>query len=275
MLFKFLFINLLKYITIILVLILILFPVYYLIIISFMSNDFVLTDNPSFVSDGFNIENYLGIFDYKFWNAVLLTFNNIVIVLIIKLFILFFGAYGLFLLNEKLKIIFFSFFLFISIIPEASIYFNLLRLRNEIFIMNQSVVFTLSVTSFFSFFSLTYFYNTFQQISQKEKNIIYIDKLNWYEKFIYGYFPKLKLPFLLTIIFTTIEVWNSFLWPSIILSGRTDQNINIWYSDLGHLEGGGQLLNIVSAGAVVSLVIPLGIYLIFSKFINRSMYKFI
>lgn len=265
-----------KYSIVIFVLLLILFPLYYLITLSLTSSSEALKDNIRFVPDGFNYKNY-DILNSDFWSSLTYSFLFVITALTIRLVSLFLGGYGLYLTTRKIKTLFFSIFLFFSIVPEISIYLGIKGVLNDLNI--SDIVFSLSASSFFSFFSLSYFHNSFNQVSQKEKDIIKIDNLNKLEVFYYVYLPKLKMPIFLTVIFTTISTWNSFLWPSYILSGKTINGvgfdtISLWFLRVGDIPHGmGRHENLVAAGSVISIIIPLGIYLIFSKLINRQLYK--
>ncbi|MGY6172115.1 ABC transporter permease subunit [Candidatus Mycoplasma pogonae] len=236
-----------------------------------MSKEFIQTNPTTFLPDGLNVESYQEAVA-TFGPALLVSFQNVLLVLVIKLLALILGGYGLANVNKYLRKILFVFFLLISVIPEISIYINLLKIRNETGI-NHSVIMSLTMTHLFSFFSLTYFYNTFMQVGAKNKKLFQIDNLKLWERFYYGYWPSLKMPVFLTVIFTTIEVWNSFLWPSIILSGKDINTVATWFPALGPAINGGNYLNVVSAGAVLSLIIPLGVYLINSRLVNRNLYR--
>ncbi|UVD81816.1 ABC transporter permease subunit [Mycoplasma iguanae] len=269
-----------KYLLITLVLLLVLFPLFYLISISLMSNNLVTSGKAHFIADDWNWQNYSNAFYNGFLPSLANSLANVSLVVVTKLITLILGAYGLFLLNKFWRKILFIIFLFISIIPEISLYFNLFKLSTEWSLTNKSIILALSINSVFSFFSLNYFYNAFVDVSNKEAKTVVIDNLKWWEKFYYVYYSKLKMPIFLTVVFTTIEVWNSYLWPAIILSGKQTENgqalntIATWFPQLGYMEQG-ELLNLVAAGSVISILIPLSIYLICSKWINRNLYKMV
>ncbi|MDC4182626.1 ABC transporter permease subunit [Mycoplasma bradburyae] len=268
-------------IIIVILILLVLFPLYYLIVLSFTSNDQILKNIASLLPDGFHYENYKGLIDREFWYSFLLTFLSVLILIVLKLGSTLLAAFGLNKVSLSLRKILFIFFLITSFIPEISIYLYLFRTLNEARIINNdSLAFVLSLTMLFSFFMLMLFYSAINKEYENKKNVMRIDRINGFQAFFHIYLPKLKVPIYLLIIFTTIEGWNSFLWPQLILSGRVYNDsmpintISTWFIKLGMIDML-DLINVRAAGAFISTLIPLSIYFVCSRIINKRMYKMV
>ncbi|QMT98740.1 carbohydrate ABC transporter permease [Mycoplasma tullyi] len=261
--------------------IIVLFPLYYLIVLSLTSRTQITSGVTKLLPDGFNYQNYQGLINKEFGLAFLLTFLSVLILIALKLSSTLLAAFGLNKISSKFRKALFIFFLITSFIPEISIYLYLFSTLNEFGIINiNSLSFVLGLPILFSFFMLMLFYSTINKEYEAKKNLMKIDRITPMQAFWSVYLPKLKVPIYLLIIFTTIEAWNSFLWPQLILSGRVYQDnmpintISTWFLKLGFVDRL-DLINIRAAGAFISTLIPLSIYIIWSRIINRRMYKMV
>ncbi|WP_036499198.1 ABC transporter permease subunit [[Mycoplasma] testudinis] len=266
--------ELLKYILTIVILILTLFPLYYLIVVSLTSTEFLSRGVVSFVPDSIN-NNYQTIIGPELNSALALTASVLVSLIVIRLVVYTLAGFGLNKVGKITRKIVFGLFLFVSIVPEITIYIALRVLLFQINATTTSLIFSLASNSIFSFFIMIYVYKSIQSVSASKSRIMKIDKLRWYQQFVYVYLPVLKMPFFLLVVFTAIQSWNDYLWPNFLLSGTALENITIWFLRQGSGAEGGtsglaSLQNLQAAGSFISLIIPLGIYLIFSYWINRG-----
>ncbi len=71
----------------------------------------------------------------------------------------------------------------------------------------------------------------------------------------------------------SLQPRNDYLWPTFVLPSTSNvkgfTNITIWFLNLGKESAEFENTAIQAAGAVISVLIPLTIYAIFSKKINR------
>lgn len=258
--------EILKYIVIGLLIIFVLFPVYYLLLFSLLSSNSIKDSSYDYVIREWNWSNFGKLFDKQFFEALFYTFVFASTLILLRLITYSLAIAGLLKMKPLLQKIFQYFFLLISLVPEFSIFLSLKITLNDLRI--SSIFFTTITNAIFSFFSFTYVFNLAKSTSNKKSKLMINDNLRWYQKIIYVYLPKLKLAYFLMIFFTFITVWNDYLWPVYILQGTNIQNITIWYRNI-FVTSGGALINIQAAGAVISIVIPLTIYGIFAKKINR------
>ncbi|WP_027121954.1 ABC transporter permease subunit [[Mycoplasma] imitans] len=273
--------NIIFTLIIVALIIIVLFPLYYLIVLSLTSNNQITSGITRLLPDGFHYRNYSGLINEQFALSFLLTFLSVLILIVLKLTATLLAAFGLNKVTDKFRKILFLFFLITSFIPEISIYLYLFSTLNQFrFISTNSLAFVLGLPILFSFFMLMLFYNAINKEYQLRRNLMRIDRIKPLQAFWYVYLPKLKVPIYLLIIFTTIEAWNSFLWPQLILSGRVYENntpintISTWFLKLGFVDRL-DLINVRAAGAFISTLIPLSIYIICSRIINKRMYKMV
>ncbi|WP_033161265.1 ABC transporter permease family protein [[Mycoplasma] collis] len=251
-----------------------LFPIYYLLIFSFLTKEEFLNNKIPLFKFNPNLSNYYEIFDGNFKNAFLLTILTALVMIIFRSIVSIAATVVLINLNFKLKQIFLFLILLISVIPEFSLY---LGLKNTLLKLNliNSNFFPISLTtnSIFSYFLLKYLFKTADKVKSEKYKLMINDNLSWYDKFRLVYFNELKMAYFLIIIFSVINVWNDFLWPNFLLRGFKEQNITLWFKNLGQTSLGNTFINIQAAGAFFSLSIPYAFYLIFSNFINKQLSK--
>ncbi|AIA29227.1 glycerol ABC transporter permease [Mycoplasmopsis californica] len=246
--------------------IVILFPLYYLLLYSLLPTHSFHEAKYGLVIQEWNWANFFGLFNSEFWIAVGYTFVFVGILICLRVITYSLAIAGLLKMPPTLQKIFLYFFLIISLIPEFSIYLSLQVVLNYLNI--ASSLFAVVTNAIFSFFSFTYVFNIAKHTATQKAKLILNDNLKWHQKIVFVYLPKLKLAYFLLIIFTFISVWNDYLWPSFLLRSTPKTNITIWYLNLG-ITSGGILLNIQAAGATISVIIPLTIYAIFSRKINK------
>ncbi|UBX97354.1 glycerol transporter subunit C [Mycoplasmopsis synoviae] len=253
---------------IILLCIIILFPLYYLLVLAFTKSSDIDTGFINFWFNNTSSEAFKMVLNNNFIKALAVTFASIFTLIIIRILIYSLAIAGMLKINnKKINSILIYFFIFISFVPEYVLYFqNKLNLNN--WNLSSARAFSLITNSIFSFFIFTYSFKIAYKTFQEKNKIIMVDNLKWYEKIFYVYFSELKLSYLLLIIFTTTSVWNDFLWPRFLLNNTNTLTISIWFSFPKTQFA--PLANVFAAGSVIAISIPLGIYLVFSKFINKT-----
>ena len=259
--------EILKYLIVFLLLIIVLFPLYYLIVVSLSTPDFF--GKTRFKVDIFSPGNFQGLNTAEFRSAVSITVGVIFTLIFLRMTTLTLASFGLMKVNAITKKVMFWIFFFVSIIPEITTYLALKTIITDLGIFPSSLTISWTTNGIFSFFLMLYIYRAASQIWVTKEKIMIIDSLKWYQAFLYVYLPVLKMPYFLLVIFTTIHVWNEYLWPHVILSSLAVKNVTGWFLSLGD-TGFGNITNIQAAGAVVSLLIPFSIYIVFSHWINKG-----
>lgn len=251
------------------ILVLVLFPLYYLIVSA--SLPIAKQDNPdaSLKISSYFFQNFKQSINENFWNGLGNSLGTIVLVNFFRLTLYTLGIFGIWWASKKVKIIFLSIFILVSMIPEVTTYIGIAKLLNTNNIVNKSPIFSLVVNQFFSFFSFYYLYKSIKAISQDKLQLAKIDNLPTMAKFRLIFFPQLKMGYYLIIIFSSIQAWNDYLWPNFIFSFTKHDTISTWFSNTAGQNSLGTFQNIQASGALFAVLVPLTIYLIFSPFINK------
>ncbi|CBW54224.1 Glycerol transporter subunit C [Mycoplasma mycoides subsp. capri LC str. 95010] len=257
--------EIIKYLLIALLCLLLLFPLYYLLLQALLSNLSILDNKTYLVIKEWNWSNFLKAFQSNFLKAFGWTILFSTILISIRIIVYSLAIIGLLKMKPVYQKLFLYFFIIISLIPEFSIFLSLKFVLLQINLYTTPIAYV--TNAIFSFFNFTYIFNLAKSIENEKSKVMINDNLKWYDKLFYVYLPKMKLGYFLLIIFSFISVWNDYLWPQFILSEKFT-NISIWYLTLGR-EQEASLKNVQAAGAMISILVPLIIYMSFSKKIGK------
>ncbi|AJR12179.1 Uncharacterised protein [Mesomycoplasma dispar] len=250
-------------------LIVFLFPLYYLILNASLPNE--LQDNPnlSLKLDGYLWTNFQNSINENFWTGLKTSIFVILLINLVRISLYSLASFGLWMATKRVKLVFIALFVGISFIPEISIYIPLSRILNANRLITNAPIFSLVTNQIFSFFNFFYLYKSINKIDKKQFFLAKIDKLSIFAKIRLIIFPKVNISYYLLIIFTTIQAWNDFLWPNYIFTNRSYQTISTWFQYSGQTSLG-FLQNIQAVGSLFAISVPLFFYLIFAKFINNA-----
>ncbi|WP_434333797.1 ABC transporter permease subunit [Mycoplasma capricolum subsp. capricolum] len=257
--------EVIKYLLILLLCLFLLFPLYYLLLQALLSNSSIIENKTYLFIKEWNWSNFLKAFQSNFLIAFGWTLLFATILISLRIVIYSLAIIGLLKMKPVYQKVFLYFFIIISLIPEFSIFLSLKFVLLQINLYTTPIAYV--TNAIFSFFNFTYIFNLAKSIESEKSKVMINDNLKWYDKLFYVYLPKMKLGYFLLIIFSFISVWNDYLWPQFILSNGFT-NITIWYQTLGR-EYEASLINIQAAGAMISILVPLVIYISFSKKIGR------
>ncbi|NQZ66386.1 MAG: carbohydrate ABC transporter permease [Mycoplasmatales bacterium] len=263
--------SIVKLITIIFIISLILFPLYFMIMHALISNEQAIEKEGSILPKSLNFSNFLTAFKTGYWKALLVTIILTILSVSIKLFISITGGYALNVYKNKfIKFLVLNLIWFGSL-PEYSLLMGWFQESINLDILKgNNLIISLLMPNVFSLFTILLFKNAFSQIPEKIKILSNVDKLTITQKMFLLYLPYLKSQILVTVIFGTITAWNSFVWPSLILSNQDMNVLSTWLIGIGDMGQYVKLSNIQMAASVLTVIPIIFIYLVFSKKINNS-----
>ncbi|CAT05016.1 Uncharacterised protein [Mesomycoplasma conjunctivae] len=250
-------------------LVIILFPLYYLVVNASLPNS--QADNPNLIllPNKYLFENFKNSINSDFYKGLVTSILAILMTNFFRIILYTLGVFGIWFASKKFKKAYLVIFVIISMIPEITTYSSLARILNANFTITKAPIFSLISNQFFSFFNFYYLYKSINLVSIEKIRLAKIDNLSVFATFQLVFLPKLKMSYYLIIIFSSIQVWNDFLWPIYIFSFRDNQTISTWF----HFAGGtefGFLQNVQAAGALFAIIVPLFVYILFSPLINKT-----
>ncbi|CAM9092466.1 carbohydrate ABC transporter permease [Mycoplasma todarodis] len=264
--------NLMKVFALVFFGALILFPFYYMIATSLMTNaeatDAVTThlapEKPQW-------GNFVDAFADGYWMAILYSFLIASITIMVKLVITILLGYAFSIKKYRGKKIVWGFFLSLMMLPEVALlsgqYQMIVRLG---WYYGTNILLGLFIPFVASVFSAVMFKNAFEAIPDRTKEAAMIDGAGNV-----GYFFKVALPMikpttLTVIILTAFASWNSYMWPALLLQGKDIQTIPTWVFTTGKDSNGQLLIPIRMAGTTLAILPMLLVYFVFRGRIMKA-----
>lgn len=263
--------NIYKYMVMLTLSLLVLFPLILLVIASIKNaNEIFRTGmNMKISGNDLTLENYKaalsGDTDYMIWYI-----NSILVVLIqvpVTLFLSSLTAYAIRFYNFKLKKIMMLYVVVMLMIPFEIIMLPLYNTVAELGLLDTFVGLILPyiVSPFAILFMLQYLRSIPKDFIESAR----VDGCNEIEIYWFIIKPILKPAFAAMGIFAAMSVWNNYLWPLLILSSSEKFTLPIGLSSL--LTPYGNNYQVLFAGAVLAIIPIFILFIKFKKFFMEGM----
>lgn len=270
----------------------VLFPFYYMISASLMTNDEVLhigaenigNDIPTLIPDVPQWGNYAEAAAQGYWVSFIFSTIVMIVQILLKITVCILMGYAFGRYEFRGKKTLWALFLLTLMIPEVSIMSGQFWVSKHIIGTNNIIGTTLCLVGPFtaSIFTAYLFRNGFEAIDDSVKEAALIDGISSWKFFFTLALPMIAPVIWTQIILTALASWNSYMWPSIILGmGKVDvfgvmvdiKTIPLWLFDVGTLDEFGNAWSyteIKMAGSFLAIIPTLVMYLIFRKRINMT-----
>lgn len=258
-------IKILKYIFLVLITAVFLFPVVYMIACSFMPNSQVSSmldftngeyKNINLVPQMFSLEQYYQVFFrrpgylLKFWNSVIITFPTVVAQVIVSAPAAFAFAKMKFPFRDKL---FFVYIILLILPSQVTLVPNYIVLDN-LGLLNNFLVIILPGT--FSAFGICLLRQSIKYIPESAIEAARMDGASYFKIFLNIILPQIKGGLITLTLLCFIDNWNVVEQPLIYFDDKAMYPLSIGMSDISSSDYG-----IISACGVMFMIIPLLIYL--------------
>lgn len=269
-----------KWFTIIFFAFLILFPFYYMISMSLMTNAEITHTDPSIVGDNPvflpNVpiwENYKMAWQSGYFQSFLFSTAVVVVNVVFKLFVCSLLGYAFGNFNFKYKKGLWGLFMLTLMIPEVALLSGQWKLVLQYHLKDGlMILLTLSGPFIASVFTAYMYRNAFEAIPSSVKEAALIDGISGPRYFFSISLPMVKGTTWTVIILTTFASWNSYMWPSLILATSDYDTIPLWLMDVGEsIDGTSRVYDeIKMAGSVLAIIPTLVFYILFKNKINNA-----
>ncbi|MGI6359818.1 MAG: carbohydrate ABC transporter permease [Acholeplasmatales bacterium] len=228
----------------------------------YSGNPFKLWPNP------FTLENYQQLF--RIYDVPRMVFNGLylaVVIPFISMFLSSMGAYAIARLEFRGKNIIFLLLISTMMIPSHVTLIPNFAIMVKLGLLNTHSAIILRSALSGSAASLFLFRQYFLSVPKDLENAAIMDGCSWAGVYFRIILPNSKPVIATVIILSFRETWNAFLWPSIIL-----QKDKLWTWTLGLKVLSEFETNqaIMMAGAVISILPIIIIYILFQKYFTNS-----
>ncbi|TDV24155.1 multiple sugar transport system permease protein [Mycoplasmopsis mustelae] len=274
--------------------IVILFPFFFMISISLMTDDEVrnLSTNFRVISDfregsthivgkegnGEILEwsavvanTYKRAFSTGYWSSLGYTSLNVVLSVLLKVFITFLMGYAFSLAKWRGKNVVWFIALALLVLPEVALLSGqyIVVYRTNLRANYTSLLFAIVLPFVSSIFNTVMYKNAFEAIPGRIKEVSLIDGANGLKYMFKIAFPMVMPTTLTIIILTALASWNAYLWPSILVTDSNQLNLlSVWLFKAGIDNSDTQaetLQNIKMAAALIVILPMFIIYLLLRK----------
>ena len=256
-----------KVVMSLLVVAIILFPIVWMLPAAFKDRTELFAIPNKFFPEEWSFENFEKVFKltlngYNFGSSLLATLFVTVVATALSLFINMMAGYVFARIEFPLKNVIWWYVLITMFIPGITILLTSIRVVNILELTDT--VWVLIIPGVVSAYNIFYFRQFFLSIPKSLEDAALLDGLGHFGTFWHIFRPMSTTPMIVIGISVFMGYWNSFMWPTLTISdnpkiAQVTQNIRV-LSDAYAGDYG-----VVVAASLVSIAIPLVIYMIFQK----------
>ncbi len=269
---KRLFFKTVKLLLALLVIGIILFPIIWMLPAAFKDRVELFAIPNKFLPNEWSFENFKKVFSlnlngYSFASSLLATLFVSVVATALSLFINMMAGYAFARLDFPLKNFLWWYVLITMFIPGITILLTSIRVVSVLQMVDT--VWVLIIPGVVSAYNIFYFRQFFFAVPKSLEDAALLDGLGHFGTFWHIFRPMSTTPMIVIGISVFMGYWNSFMWPTLTVSdnakiAQITQIIRMlgdsYASDYG----------VVVAASLVSIAIPLVLYMIFQKKILES-----
>jgi multiple sugar transport system permease protein len=247
-----------------LLLLVIMFPILWMVIAGFKSKTEVLRSPFKFFPDTWDTHNYVAILhDHVFMRAMAITFVGAVLFTIGSLFVNSLAAYAFARLEFRLKPLWWVFCIVPMFVPAMAILLTSFVVVAKLHMLNTMAVLVVpGIASSFQMFFLRQFYLNYPTALEEAA---LIDGASRWQIFFRLYLPQSKAPFVVVGTVSFLAYWNSYVWPVLTITNpklvQIMQVLGNFRSDRGNDWG------MLMAGSAIAAIPTVILLLIFQRYI--------
>lgn len=260
-------IRLVKNLLALLVVAAILFPIIWMLPAAFKDRTELFAIPNQFLPEEWSLDNFEKVFTltlngYNFTSSLLATFAVATIATALSLLINMMAGYVFARMEFPMKNVIWWSVLITMFIPGITILLTSIRVVNILKMVDT--LFVLIIPGVVSAYNIFYFRQFFLAIPKSLEDAALLDGLGHFGTFWHIFRPMSTTPMIVIGISVFMGYWNSFMWPTLTVSdnaqiAQVTQIIRVLSDAYAGNYG------VVVAASLISIAIPLVIYLIFQK----------
>lgn len=258
----------LLYIVLLIIAVIALFPLVYIILASFRTDEEIFKYALPFsihtlIPVDWTLENYKIIFtQFSFWRPMLNTLLVVSILVPVNLIVASLAGYAFAFFDFKFKGALFAIFIVSFMVPADSIALPLYSLISDMGLVNTFAALILpSVSSGLAMFLFTQF---FRGIPKDFLEAAQLDGANWGQIFFRIIIP-LSIPVFITAgLMIFVNEWNNYLWPLLVTRSESVRTIQV---ALAYFKDENETFwSYIYAAASISAIVPVALFLPLQKY---------
>lgn len=242
-----------RWALVLLSLILVVFPFYWMINTSLKPSSEIFLSPPTFVSSNWTLDAYVSIlterpFARYFLNSLVVTLGTTVLSVTLAAF----AAYGFTRFFPRGATPFVVFLLFTKMLPETLLIIPYFQLMSSVGLLNSYFALILAYSSFALPFSVWMLIGFFRSIPRDIDEAAKIDGASYLQTFFLVILPLARPGLVAVALFTFLIAWNSYLWALVL---TTDASMHVLSVGVANMVGEYRVQwNELMAAAVIAAV---------------------
>ncbi len=258
--------DLARWVIIIALLMIMLFPFYWMLNTSLKPIEEIFLSPPTFFSTAWSFDAYWHLIQTR---PILLYFMNSLIVAVgttvLSLFLASLAAYGVTRFHIRFEMLLIVFLLFTKMLPETLLVIPYFQLMSSFGLINSYLALIMAYTSFALPFSVWMLIGFFRAIPRELDEAAIIDGASRLQAFWKIILPLGRPGLVAVAIFTFLIAWNAYIWALVL---TTDPSRYVLSIGVANLMGEYQIAwNELMAAAVIAVVPVMILYAFLERYL--------
>ncbi len=242
-----------RWVLVLVALVMVLFPFYWMINTSLKPASEIFLSPPTFFSSNWSLDAYVTVlierpFARYFLNSLAVTLGTTVLSVTLAAF----AAYGFTRFFPRGATPFIVFLLFTKMLPETLLIIPYFQLMSSVGLLNSYLALILAYSSFALPFSVWMLIGFFRSIPRDIDEAATIDGASYLQTFFLVILPLARPGLVAVALFTFLIAWNSYLWALVL---TTDASMHVLSVGVANMVGEYRVQwNELMAAAVIAAV---------------------
>ncbi len=250
----------------------VLFPFYYMISISFLADENALNGPYPLIPEGMNWDTYKYVVATEFLASFTFSIIVMIVNVMLRVIVCMLLGYAFGMYNFSGKKIMWHLLMLTMVIPEVALISAQYRITINLGLDSGiGVLLGLAAPFVATMFMAYMFRNAFETIPNEVKEAAMIDGIGGVQFFFKIAVPMISSTIWTVVILTAFASWNSYVWPSLLLSDSNLNTMTLWIFNVSiDPEDNLVFKNLEMAAATITVIPTIVVYLIFKNKINST-----
>jgi N,N'-diacetylchitobiose transport system permease protein len=241
-----------------------LFPVYWMVLTSFLPGNEIRSRTPQFLPIPGSLQNYRRVFEREFfWTALRNSLMVTVLCVVAALLIAFLAAIAVARFRFRGRTTFLATILIVQMIPAEALIISLFRVLDGWQLINTIIGLTLTYLVFVLPFTIWTLRGFVLGVPIELEEAARVDGASRIGAFFRVTFPLIAPGLVATGIFAMIQAWNEFIFALVIMNRPENQTLPVWLQAFNEGARGTDWGGVMAGSTLMS--IPVIVFFLFAQ----------
>jgi N,N'-diacetylchitobiose transport system permease protein len=235
------------------VIVLTVFPVYWMVMTSFRRN-IDIRSNPRFLPLGGTLANYRAVFEREFfWTAFRNSIMVTLLTVVLALFTAFLAALAVARFRFRGRLAFLVMILIVQMVPTEALMISLVKVLDGWHLRNSVIGLTIAYVAFVLPFTVWTLRGFVGGVPKELEEAAMVDGASRLRAFFTVTFPLVAPGLVATGIFAFIQAWNEFIYALVIMDRPEKQTLPVWIQFFNEGERGTNWGGVMAASTLITI----------------------